>query len=112
MLKKRFFKTKPECEVSFELAHAPARTVELVCESNGWEPIAMKRAGNDRFRARVRLPDERRYQFRYLVDGMTWVNDEAADAYQRNEFGGENSVLSTARPGSAATGRGGSSAMQ
>jgi 1,4-alpha-glucan branching enzyme len=97
MLKKRFFKTKPECEVSFELEFALAGRVELVCESNGWEPIAMKRAGKDRFRARVRLPGERRYQFRYLVDGTTWINDETADAYQRNEFGGENSVLSTTR---------------
>lgn len=106
MLKKRFFKTKGECEVSFELTAADASQVELFCESNGWRPIEMKKtrkgAKNGKgdpatFRAKVRLPQERRFQFRYLVDRSNWVNDEAADAYARNAFGTENGVLSTAR---------------
>lgn len=96
MVKKKFFKTKDECEVSFELDSTGAERVDLLCEANGWKPIPMKKAKSGPFRARMRLPKERRFQFRYLVDRRSWVNDETADAYQPNEFGGQNGVLDTA----------------
>ena len=94
MLKKRFFKTKEECEVSFELPADDAKQVDLVCEANGWQPIQMKKA-KGKFRTRIRLPKQQRFQFRYLVDRRAWINDDAADAYLRNEFGSDNGVLVT-----------------
>ena len=94
MLKKKFYKTKQECEVTFEI-EAEAVQVDLVCEANGWEPIAMKRSKSGPFRAKVRLPQEREFEFRYLVDRRAWVNDDSADAVRRNEYGGENSIVST-----------------
>ena len=96
MLKKKFFKTKDECEVAFEIELAEASKVELVCENNGWQPVPMKKGKTGTFRTRVRLPKESRIQFRYLVDGNVWVNDETADAVMMNEFGIENSVIDTA----------------
>ena len=33
------------------------------------------------------------YRFRYLLDGQRWDNDWAADAYQPNDFGGDDSVV-------------------
>jgi 1,4-alpha-glucan branching enzyme len=95
MLKKRFFKTKDECEVAFELDLEDAKRVDLLCDSNGWEPIAMKKAKNGSFRARIRLPKEEGFQFRYLVDGNAWLNDDDADDYRYNEFGGRNCVIYT-----------------
>ncbi len=95
MLTKRFFKTKKECEVSFELATPDAKQVELVCEANGWQPIPMRKGKKGGFRTRIRLPLEQRYQFRYLVDRSSWVNDVAADAYLPNAFGTQNGVLDT-----------------
>lgn len=95
MLKKRFFKTKDECEVAFELTAGAAERVELVCESNDWEPIEMKRAKGGTFRTRLRLPKQRGFQFRYLVDGTAWVTDDDADEVRFNEFGGQNGVLYT-----------------
>lgn len=95
MLKKKFFKTKDECEVTFEVNVENADQVALVSEHNNWEPIAMKQVKNGPFRTKVRLPKEGQFQFRYLVDGANWRNDEAADAYQTNEHGSENSVIST-----------------
>lgn len=95
VLKKRFFKTKKEVEVAFELAHEKAEHVQLLCEANDWEPIDMKRSRQGTFRTRMRLPKEQRIQFRYLIDRTTWANDDEADSYCRNEFGGENSVLDT-----------------
>ena len=95
MLKKKFFKTKTECEVVFELSPKGAQQVQLVCEVNEWEPIEMKRNRSGAFRARLRFPRERQFQFRYLVDQNVWVTDENADGYQANQFGGKNSVPDT-----------------
>lgn len=95
MLKKRFFKTKTECEVAFEILPDDTERVDLLCEANGWEPIEMKKGRNGAFRAKMRLPKEQRFQFRYLLDNTKWVNDETADGYCRNKFGGEDSILDT-----------------
>lgn len=96
MLKKKYFKTKDECEVTFEFETAEAESVALVSEANDWQPVKMsKRRKDGVYYAKVRLPNESRFQFRYLVDGQAWVNDSAADAYVANEFGGENSVVIT-----------------
>jgi len=95
MVKKKFFKTNEECEVTFEINNTDANDVTLVGEFNGWAPVTMKSTKNGPFRTKVRLPKDGRYQFRYLVDGQTWLNDEAADAYWPNEHGTDNSVVFT-----------------
>lgn len=95
MLKKRFFKTKDECEVAFELELSDVASVDLVCEHNGWDPIPMKKSKAGKFRTKVRMPKEGSYEFRYLVDGQSWANDETADAHRPNRFGGKNSVVDT-----------------
>lgn len=95
MLNKRFFKTKDECEVSFECA-VEAQSVALAGEFNNWAPAPMsKRRKDGVFYAKVRLPKNNRFQFRYLVDGHTWINDDAADAYVPNQHGSDNSVVDT-----------------
>lgn len=98
MIKKKFFKTKEECEVTFELHIDDANQVALLCDANNWEPVAMKKGkkADAPFRAKMRLPKDGQFQFRYLVDNELWVNDEAADAYWANEHGSDNSVVFTA----------------
>jgi len=97
MLRKKYFKTKDECEVTFEL-QKQANKVALVSEFNGWKPVEMKVRKKDKvFYTRMRLPIERSVQFRYLVDDLRWENDDSADEYIRNEFGEENSVVQTYR---------------
>jgi hypothetical protein len=68
--------------------------IALVGDFNGWDPTAnpMRRKGNGRV-ATVTVPAGRRYAFRYLCDDGAWFNDEAADAYERNDFGVDNSIL-------------------
>jgi 1,4-alpha-glucan branching enzyme len=96
MLKKKYFKTKDECEVTFEYDAEGAKTVALVSELNGWDPIKMsKRKKDGAFTTKVRFPKNGEYQFRYLVDGENWDNDSEADAYVANEHGSENSIVST-----------------
>jgi 1,4-alpha-glucan branching enzyme len=99
VVKKRFFKTKQEVEVSFEVNLEDAQQVALVCEANDWEPIEMKKNKSGAFRTRLRLPRERQFQFRYLVDESSWLNDEDADGYRPNKFGGEDGVLDTTPAG-------------
>ena len=96
MLKKRFFKTKDEVEVTFEFGHMPAETVALAGDFNDWQPEEMKQLKSGEFKTRVRLPKDGEFEFRYLVNGETWENDDAADAYRPNEHGTDNSVVFTA----------------
>ncbi len=95
MIKKKFFKTKDECEVTFEFEAEGAETAVLVSDFNGWQPVAMKKLKKGPFKTKVRMPKEGQFQFRYLVNGRNWLNDETADAYQANEHGSENCVVST-----------------
>lgn len=97
MLKKRFFKTVDECEVTFRVQPEDAESVALVIESNDWKPIPMEQLKSGPFKASLRLPVDRRVRFRYLIDGKEWENDSAADAYEPNEFGESNSVVETYR---------------
>jgi len=97
MLKKRFFKTKDDCEVTFEYANENAQSVALVGGFNEWKPLLMKKSkkSGSPFRIKVRLPKESQYQFRYFVDQTVWENDDGADDYWSNEFGESNSVVNT-----------------
>jgi 1,4-alpha-glucan branching enzyme len=95
MIQKKYFKKKDECEVTFEHMAEGAKEVQLVGEFNQWSPIAMKKDKSGTFRTKVRLPKDGRFQYRYLVDGEIWANDEAADAYVPNEHGSNNSVVET-----------------
>lgn len=94
---KRFFKTKDEVEVTFEMDRADLETVDWACEINEWSPVPMKRSdrGKGPFRIKIRLPKDAAIQFRYRFDGREWENDEAADAYWPNDFGSDNSVVFT-----------------
>ncbi len=96
MLKKRFFKTKEEVEVTFELDGDNYESVQIAGEFNNWTPEAMalvKSSGQFKFKAR--LPKSKQIQFRYLLNGDTWENDPQADSYVANEYGSDNSVVST-----------------
>ena len=97
MIKKRFFKTKDEVEVTFA-ASVPAEVegVSLVCDAFDWDPSPMKLVGKT-WKARVRLPLDRSVQFRYLATGGWWLNDDGADAYESDARGTVNSVVHTYR---------------
>ncbi|ESP94435.1 MULTISPECIES: isoamylase early set domain-containing protein [Pseudoalteromonas] len=96
MLTKRFFKTKNEAEITFEFSHPEAKKVELVAEFNDWQPISMRfNKKEKRFKLKHRLPTDRKYHFRYLIDGNLWDNDNSADGYAANGFGSENSIVDT-----------------
>ena len=99
-LKKQYLKTKPVCKVTFRLSRKEipdAEQVHVVGEFNNWSvrQTPMKQLKNGAFSLTLGLETGRNYQFRYLVDGKTWINDPAADAYVPSGFSGsDNAVVS------------------
>lgn len=96
-LSKRFLKSKPVCKVGFKFApegDGPCECVSVAGEFSDWKPTPMRKLKDGSFTLTMDLETGRTYEFRYLVDGRTWMNDPDADSYQWNEFAGEeNSVL-------------------
>ncbi|HNX44304.1 MAG TPA: isoamylase early set domain-containing protein [Bacteroidales bacterium] len=93
--KRQFLKTKPVCKVTFRLI-APAEHVCIAGDFNSWSAgsTPMKKGKDGSFTITIDLETGREHQFRYLLDGKTWINDEAADRYERTPLGNENSVVS------------------
>lgn len=84
--------------VSFYTEAMPeAESVNLVGSFNGWDTSAhpMKRLKDDRFLARRSLEPNCSHEYRYLVNGDTWINDAEAESYAPNPYGSDNSVVTT-----------------
>lgn len=96
---KKFLKSKPVCKVTFKLpkkAVPAAESVHIVGEFNDWnkESAPMKGLKAGGFKTTIDLEQGREYQFRYLVNGQTWLNEEEADKYVATPFqDAKNSVV-------------------
>lgn len=95
MLSKSYTPKRTICKVTFTLPEDWASSeVKLVGEFNDWDTSAdtlEKKKG--KWEITKRLKPENTYRFRYLIDGETWENDDAADTYVSNEYGTEDSVV-------------------
>lgn len=85
-LTKQFSKSKPVCKVTFELPVdfvGEAKEVAVVGAFNNWDTTAnlLKKQKNGFFKASLELPVGQAFEFRYLVDQATWLNDDAADKF-------------------------------
>lgn len=92
---KQYLKSKPICKVTFSVPAEDATKVTVLGTFNDWnaeQAVTLKKLKNGTFRGAVNLEKDSSYEFRYLVDDA-FVNDDQADAYITNEFGGENAVL-------------------
>ncbi len=100
-LKKTFSSDKTKCTVTFSInasAAAGAEKAFLVGEFNDWSESAtpMKKGADGSFSVKKQFEVNKEYQFRYLLDGKTWINDWKADKYIRAELvNDDNSVVST-----------------
>ena len=98
-LKKEYLKAKPSCRVTFTLPLERVDGASSVCvagDFNDWDASAtpMKRKKDGSFSVRLTLPVGNEYQFRYVVDAETWINDWEADRYVPTPFGDcENCVV-------------------
>ncbi len=95
-ISKQYLKTKPVCKVTFTVPAAEAENVSVVGDFNGWNPTesSLKKLKNGNFKGTLDLEKDTTYEFRYVIDGTTYVNEVEADRYQWSDFAGEeNSVL-------------------
>ncbi|MBN2519904.1 MAG: isoamylase early set domain-containing protein [Bacteroidales bacterium] len=93
-------KSKPECKVTFRLSKkevGDVKKVAILGSFTNWQekPVEMSKLKNGEFSAVITLPSDGSFEYRYLIDDIQWMNDPEADAYTINEFGGENSIIST-----------------
>ena len=97
MIKKRYFKTKDEVEVTFEWPQVTGstETVAVSGDFTQWQATPMKLNKKKVFSLKLRLPKDEQYQFRYLINGSEWENDPSADDYIQNGFGSDNGLVST-----------------
>lgn len=96
MLTKKFFKTKDEAEVTFEFDRSDVTSVALYGDFTDWQAVEMKfNKKTKSFKTKIRLPKGQTFHFRYLLNETEWENDYVADQYLPNDFGTENSVVST-----------------
>ena len=74
-------------------------TAALVGDFNGWSTTATMMTRTEHgFTVTVMLQPGRRYRFKYLLDGDRWENDWAADDYEPNRHGGDDSVVDLRHP--------------
>lgn len=93
MLSKKFIKSRNVAKLTFEVDFAPtARQVELVGEFNDWQPQPLSQSKGGPYKLTLEAPSGRSYQYRYRIDGA-WANEQGADGYVANPFGGYNSVV-------------------
>jgi 1,4-alpha-glucan branching enzyme len=95
-IKKQYLKSKPVCKVTFSVPAEDAKKVAVVGDFNEWNTKAtqLKKLKNGTFKGTVDLESENSYEFRYLVDGKSYINDEQADSYAWNDFAAaENGVI-------------------
>ncbi len=100
---KKFLKTKPEVQVTFEIdasATGDASKVFVLGDFAEWEPVELKKQKGGSFKTTLKLPTDKQdaYQFcyRYVnADGAEiFATDAGADGSCSNPYGGENSIIS------------------
>jgi len=93
---KKLLKAKPVCKVTFKADKELVGSAEVVAiagDFNDWTPEPMKGSKAGDFSVTLDLETGREYQFRYVADGATWMNDTEADKFVAGTFGDENSVV-------------------
>ena len=72
----------------------PARPVGVAGDFNGWDwTQTLFEEHADVVEAVVTVVGGRQYQFRYRSANGNWFNDDRADDYVPNEFGGVNCLI-------------------
>jgi predicted flap endonuclease-1-like 5' DNA nuclease len=98
MIKSTYVKSKKRYKVSFELPQdhvGESRDVRVLGNFNewSWENGLQLKVSKSSYTASTELPAGN-YEFRYLVDGHHWANDDSADSYSDSGHGSTNCCFS------------------
>ncbi len=91
MIKKSYVKSKQLYKVTFEVPTdqiGAGRDVRVLGNFNdwSWDGGLVLKAGKASYKGNTELPAGH-YQFRYLIDGWDWKNDDSAEAYTDSGYG-------------------------
>lgn len=97
MIEKKASPNGKSVRVKFELpGDAVQESAFVVGDFNEWsendQPMKYVKSRNV-WSTTVSLEPGRSYQFRYLIDGDQWQNDDGADGYESSPYFTENSVI-------------------
>jgi hypothetical protein len=96
MINKSYYNNGRTCRVTFRhCPENPADTMHLVSNHDNWDTSArpMTKRKDGCFSTSLVLSKGAKLQFRYLVDGETWINDEHADEYVDNTHGDTDGIV-------------------
>ncbi len=88
---KRYLKTKPTCKTKFTISKeeaGDAKKTFLVGDFNKWDikSLPMKHLKNGDFTITLDLHCGKEYQFKYLMNGVTWQNEPNADDHRPSPY--------------------------
>ncbi|MFZ7127369.1 MAG: glycogen-binding domain-containing protein [Desulfobacterales bacterium] len=87
--------TAPQCANRFVLFEPAAGRVELTGTFTGWQRVPMQQVGDSGYwELTLPLPTGE-HRFAYILDGKHRMADPTVPASERDDFGGENSILNT-----------------
>lgn len=78
-------------EHEFRYKAPDAKTVDLMCEFNGWKAIPMTKGNDGTWTAKVTLPSGK-HAYKFLINGTDWVTDPNASD-KKTVDGVENSAV-------------------
>lgn len=98
-MNKSYLKTKKGIvKITFELPpDISAQQAVVVGEFNNWDPSAtpMKRKKDGSFSAALNLESGKEYRYKFYLDGSRWENDPNPDRLVANNFGTQDSLITT-----------------
>jgi hypothetical protein len=84
----------PLCSNRFVLYEPAAGQVELAGSFTGWQRISMQPIGSSGY-WEINLPvPSGEHRFAYILDGDRRISDPTLPASEKDDYGGENSILS------------------
>lgn len=101
MLKRQSLKKEKMVKVTFALPadaiSSEEASISVVGSFNDWNPetTPLKKRSNGTLSAAVKLEPGEKYAFRYYGTDGSWLNDEAADAYEPSGHGSDNCIVLT-----------------
>ena len=82
------------CNNRFVLFEPAANQVELAGSFTGWQRVPMRRAGSSGYwEINIQVPPGE-HRFAYILDGDRQMADPTLSASEKDDFGGQNSILS------------------
>jgi 1,4-alpha-glucan branching enzyme len=97
MINKKISPKGRSVRVTFELpSEAASETVAVAGDFNEWSTDNDTMTLDEKrgvWKTAISFKPGVRHEFRYLLDGRIWRNDDDADGFAPNPYSGDNSVL-------------------